>query len=385
MLDKISMRLCISDAQPDMENVMKDHDCSATLSLKIGNPDLEFEGFETSDPKLSGRQIAELFGAAPASEHLVFELDELSHPHEISLKEPAQIKTTGDSRFIVFKSTVSYRFSVDECIYEWGDKSISGPVLDALFVPEGSNDRVWISHRDRPDELVGNGKIDLSDDGLERFYLKEQEWLLNVQGVEVISNAPRIRVADALTKAGFDANGGWIAVLKVRGQPKKPINLQDEIDLTTPGIEKLRLTPKEIKNGDMVSSRRDFSILEGDKQFLQERGFAWETVVDSGRRWFILRDYAPPDGYVQDSVDVAVEIPTGYPTAQLDMFYCHPHLQRADGSRIPTTEARQTIQAKSYQRWSRHRGATNPWNPAFDSLVSQIILAEEAILREVSQ
>ena len=63
--------------------------------------------------------------------------------------------------------------------------------------------------------------------------------------------------------AGFDASAGWLAVLKVRGQPKRPVGLGDEIDLTAPGIEKLRLTPKEIRNGEVVVSRQDFSILEG--------------------------------------------------------------------------------------------------------------------------
>lgn len=363
---------------------MKDHGCSAVLTLEVGNSALEFETLETTDAKLTGRQIIELLGAAPASEHLVFQLDDKGHPNEISLKEVVPIKVDGSSRFLVFESTASYRFSVDECVYEWGNESIFGQVLEKLFVPEGSNKRVWMAHRDKPDELVGEGVVDLSDDGLERFYLKEQVWLLNVQGVEINSASPKILVSNALTMAGFDASAGWLAVLKVRGQPKRPVGLGDEIDLTAPGIEKLRLTPKEIRNGEVVVSRQDFSILEGDKQFLQERGFSWETVVDSGRRWFILRDYTLPEGYQQAKTDIAIEVPTGYPTAQLDMFYCHPHLQRADGRQIPTTEIRQQIQARSYQRWSRHRGASNPWDPLFDSLVTQLVLVEESILREVS-
>lgn len=363
---------------------MKDHGCSETLSLEIGNPELEFEVFETADAKLTGRQIIEMFGGSPVSEHLVFKLDAKGRPQEVSLKETVSIEDSVQSRFVVFNSTASYRFSLDECVYEWGDGDVSGAVLEELFVPEGSNKRVWMAHRDKPDEAVGDSVIDLTDDGLERFYLKEQVWLLNVQGVEVRSDSPKIQVSEAIEKAGFDASSGWLAVLKVRGEPKKPVTLCDQIDLTAPGIEKLRLTPKEIRNGEVATPRQDFNILAGDEQFLQERGFAWETVVDNGRRWFILRGYPLPEGYQQTKADIAIEIPTGYPAAQLDMFYCYPHLQRADGRPIPTTEARQQIQSKSYQRWSRHRGATNPWNPQFDSLVTQLVLAEESILREVS-
>ena len=364
---------------------MKNYVCDTALSLKIGNPLLEFGVFETEDPKLTGRQIVELYGVSPAEEHLVFKFDERGYPTEIALDSTVSIQEEGQSCFIVFASTASYRFSMDGHVYEWGDSEISGKVLDEIFVPEGSGERVWVAHRDKPDQLVGHKFIDLSDDGLERFYLQKPEWFLNVQGVKISSDTVTITVSEALVKAGFDPNAGWIAVLKVKGKPKQSVGIDEEIDLSAPGIEKLRLTPKEIRNGELLTQKRhEFPILEGDKSFLSERQLSWETVIENGRRWFILRGYRLPDGYHQNEVDIAIEVPTGYPAAQLDMFYCFPHLQRSDGRSIPTTEARQQIGPKIYQRWSRHRGSTNPWNPQFDSLVTQIVLAEESIHREVT-
>ncbi|TON96534.1 prokaryotic E2 family E, partial [Vibrio parahaemolyticus] len=71
----------------------------------------------------------------------------------------------------------------------------------------------------------------------------------------------------------------------------KPISVEDVIDLTTPGIEKLRMTPAEIINGEqMLCVKSDFSLLEKDTDYLNKLGFEWETLMDGGRRWLIIRN-----------------------------------------------------------------------------------------------
>lgn len=364
---------------------MKNETCSAQYSFEVGTSEMDFERFESDDPKLTGRQIIEIFGGSPVDEHLVFEMGKDGYPTEIALRKSVALQVSGESKFIVFNSSASYRFTFEGRLVEWGDTNITSKTLHTLFAANGCEEAVWMALKNEPDRMVLDGEIiDLSAEGLERFYLQAPEWQLNVQGVRVSFSKPKVSAHEALTKAGFDADAGWIAVLKVMGKPKQTVEIGDEIDLSAPGVEKLRLTPKEINNGELlVKLRQEFALLEGDQTFLEERSFAWETILENGRRWFVLRDYPLPDGYGQTMTDVAIEIPTGYPTAQLDMFYCFPHLQRSDGVAIPTTQLQQPIEGKSYQRWSRHRGTSNPWNPHFDSLVSQIILAEEAILREV--
>lgn len=365
---------------------MKDEKCDAQHSFEIGNSELAFERFDTDDPKLTGQQIIEKFGGLPVDEHLVFELDDSDGLTEIALGKSVALKRGAGSKFIVFKSTASYRITFEGRVVEWGCDSISGKTLHSLFGPIDGEAQIWMALRDEPDRLVPDDEcIDLAAEGLERFYFRLPEWKLNVQGVHVAFDKSKVTVREALVAAGIDPDSGWIVVLKVQGEPKRSIGLCDHIDLSVPGIEKLRLTPKEIKNGEIVTQQRqEFSILEGDMHFLSERNLSWDTLVDNGRRWFVLRSYRLPEGYNQLDVDIAIEVPTGYPTAQLDMFYCLPHLQRTDGQTIPTTEVRQQIEAKSFQRWSRHRGATNPWNPQYDSLVTQIVLAEESIQREVA-
>ena len=48
----------------------------------------------------------------------------------------------------------------------------------------------------------------------------------------------------------------------VHGQPKKEVTLDYVVDLRTPGIEKIRLTPRGIDNGEVqleIDHRRDSS------------------------------------------------------------------------------------------------------------------------------
>ena len=210
---------------------------------------------------------------------------------------------------------------------------------------------------------------------------REPPWKLNVQGVMIESRSPKIVVRDAIKLAGFDPDASWIIVLKITGEPKKQVDLNTVIDLTHKGIEKLRLTPRQINNGEAgAPGRADFALLDKDVVHLNRLGLRWEAVLDGVRRWLIIRELPLPSGYNQSFVDVAIEVPSSYPAAQLDMFYCFPHLQLAGGGSIPQTQCNETIQGLSYQRWSRHRD----WDSARDSVATHLALVEESLRREVN-
>ncbi len=81
-------------------------------------------------------------------------------------------------------------------------------------------------------------------------------WTLNVQGVVIESRRPEITVRDAIKQAGFNPDAPWIIVLKIADAVKKEVDLSFVIDLRVKGIEKLRLTPKQINNGEMAAGRR---------------------------------------------------------------------------------------------------------------------------------
>lgn len=127
--------------------------------------------------------------------------------------------------------------------------------------------------------------------------------------------------------------------------------------------------------------RRQFDLLPEDEQLLNDYGLPWETVVD-GSQWVLIHDFPTHEGYNHKTVMAAIRLETGYPNTALDMVYFHPALARTDGRPIGATQAVQQIAGVSYQRWSRHRTAQNPWRPTIDSLGTHIVLIEDWLQRE---
>jgi hypothetical protein len=127
--------------------------------------------------------------------------------------------------------------------------------------------------------------------------------------------------------------------------------------------------------------RRQFDLLPEDEQLLNDYGLPWETVVD-GSQWVLIHDFPTHEGYNHKTVIAAIRLETGYPNTALDMVYFHPALARTDGCPIAATQAVQQIAGFSYQRWSRHRTAQNPWRPTIDSLGTHIVLIEDWLQRE---
>ncbi len=127
--------------------------------------------------------------------------------------------------------------------------------------------------------------------------------------------------------------------------------------------------------------RRQFDLLPKDERFLNDYGLPWEAVVD-GSKWILIHKFPTGDGYDTTVATAAIRIETGYPKTKLDMVYFYPSLARKDGKAIGATEARQMIDGQSYQRWSRHRTALNPWDPNEDYLGTHIVLIEDWLERE---
>lgn len=81
-------------------------------------------------------------------------------------------------------------------------------------------------------------------------------------------------------------------------------------------------------------------------------------------------------------VSVALQIPSGYPTAQLDMAFFHPILKRMDGRVIPNADVMKTLDGKQWQRWSRHYTKQNPWKPGEYNVLTHLLLVEHWLQRE---
>ena len=127
--------------------------------------------------------------------------------------------------------------------------------------------------------------------------------------------------------------------------------------------------------------RRDFELLPRDEKFLEEYGLPWETISD-GSQWVLIHGFPTHDGYNHLRVTAAMRMETGYPNTELNMVYFFPALARKDGKAIGATQVTQVIDGKTYQRWSRHRTAQNPWRPGVDGVDTHVFLIEDWLARE---
>lgn len=129
-----------------------------------------------------------------------------------------------------------------------------------------------------------------------------------------------------------------------------------------------------------AANRRQFALPEEDVEALDRTGCEWETILSGGARWLIVHGWPVPDGLSVPVVSAAVRIVEGYPAAALDMIYISPPLHRLDGRAIPALSDI-LLDGKTYQQWSRHYTAANPWRVGTDSVVTHLKAAEEWLKR----
>jgi hypothetical protein len=128
--------------------------------------------------------------------------------------------------------------------------------------------------------------------------------------------------------------------------------------------------------------RRQFDLPSFDLQYLGSTGLDWETIREGSACWLLLHARPVPEGYDIERVTIGLQIPSGYPDAQIDMAYFHPPLARKDGKAIGATDAKQDLDGKAFQRWSRHRTGEAPWRPGEDDVSSHLVLVDDWLARE---
>ena len=350
--------------------------------VEVAGPDLEFKPVGVPDATPTGRQILAYCDRHPYTDYVVLQWLPGGDLEEVRPEEQVDMSDAAAPRLIVARSDRLFRFQLNDRTLDWPVAGIGEAELRKLGrVPA---DQSLVLRREDGDRPVPPGaSVDLGRAGVEVIYAQASKWRLNVQGVMVESAEPEITVRDAMLKAGFDIGTAWIIVLKTAVE-RRQVGLDHLIDLRLPGIEKLRLTPREINNGEAPARpERGFALLAADEAGLDERRVLWRTMFDGGRRWLLLDEVRLPPGFNVASVCVAIEVPGAYPAAELDMFYCHPRLMRLDGREIPQTQVDQAIAGRTFQRWSRHRGAMAPWRPGRDSVLTHLALIDAALTREV--
>jgi Prokaryotic E2 family E/Multiubiquitin len=169
---------------------------------------------------------------------------------------------------------------------------------------------------------------------------------------------------------------------KLHGGEAKKISLDENVDLTTPGIERFYTLPLGETEG--FSDRKDFQLPSEDVLFLEASGFAWETITEQGVQRVVINDFPLPSGYNQTSAQIFITISTGYPDTALDMMNFCPALTRLDGKGIRAL-TNVSFDGKLWQQWSRHRTTENPWRPGEDCLETHLALVKYSLEHELTK
>lgn len=211
---------------------------------------------------------------------------------------------------------------------------------------------------------------------------KGKKYRYKVDGVPFISDAETVTGKEILSKAGKLPPENFILRQKLKGN-WITIPLDKVVDFTEPGVEKFKTLPNDQTEGEDNAKflRRDFALLEEDEEFLISLGLPWEAVKIGNVNWVFIHKYVIATGYNESSVTLGFRMIAGYPTAQLDMVYFHPRLARVDGQPIGAI-SNLSLDGKTFQQWSRHRTATNPWRPGIDNLSTHYPLVEAWLLKE---
>jgi hypothetical protein len=290
-------------------------------------------------------------------------------------------------KFIVSEGDRSYFFTVDDARLEWPTRHISAAIIRKLSNVSDDRDLIWVPQNGESVTLEPADMIDLGKAGVERFVSGSHKWKLRVQGVHLTYTVPHVKIADAMKDAGFDPSKAWNIFLLVAGEGKKQVDVNYVVDLRTPGIEKIRLMPRNVDNGDgqQAKLRRCFQLLAVDERYLDGTGLRWETILEGERRWLVIQGYGLLPGYAPEVCNLALDIPKDYPTAQIDMFYFAPAVARSDGVIVPSVQVTASVEGITYQGWSRHRNQSNPWDPYTDNVVTHMALVEYSLAREFGE
>ena len=354
--------------------------------IEVADTSLSFRHLVIPESAPTGAQLAAAAGFMPPAGH-VSVMHMLLHGELENIRLDEHVDLEGSTRkFVVVQEEPGFEFTIDSVRFDWPFRLISGGQLRKLAQVPAERE-IYLALPDGVERVIERHElVDLSAPHCAAFKTREHTWKLNVQGVLLVLHEPTIVVRQAIKDAGFDPSKNWIIILRVHEQPKREVGLDYVIDLRTPGIDKLRLTPREVNNGEAVARpRREFALLEVDERFLDASGLWWETLIDEKRRWLLLHDYPVPLGFTAARTLLALEVPLTYPNAQIDMFYTRPPLALKTGRAIDRTQVSALIQKLPFNGWSRHRGQLSPWNPESDNVATHLALVESAMMKEVGE
>jgi len=117
---------------------------------------------------------------------------------------------------------------------------------------------------------------------------------------------------------------------------------------------------------------------ESERTYLIEKGLTFQEITEGGQHGVVLKQFHLPAGkYDQESADILILLPAGFPDAPPDMFYLFPWAKLKEANRYPrAADAAHQFGGISWQRWSRH---SSEWRAGRDGLATFIKRIQHAI------
>lgn len=182
---------------------------------------------------------------------------------------------------------------------------------------------------------------------------------------------PRALISGFILRKLAELPANYSLWLEVLGGHDRKILDADIVRLDEPGVERF------VTLIDQTTEGRD-ALPSADRAYLESHAYAFEVVVDGSQVGVVLKDFPlPPGKFVQDTADVLILLPGGYPDCAPDMFYLSPKLViKATGQQPRKADVDHAFGGRTWQRWSRH----NPqWRSGMDGLQTMIARVRAAI------
>jgi hypothetical protein len=118
-----------------------------------------------------------------------------------------------------------------------------------------------------------------------------------------------------------------------------------------------------------------------DAAFLAEHDISYRCSAGTEGVDLVIENLLMPPGYSHSMVSLLVTLPAGFNDVGPDMFWMSPAVSRLGGGEPPGTGSLRQFEGGTWQRWSRHIGAS--WRPGIDNLATYLAYIRRCISLEV--
>jgi hypothetical protein len=188
---------------------------------------------------------------------------------------------------------------------------------------------------------------------------------------------------EELLHAAGKTSAGFKLYQIFRGRQPEPVAPHEHVDLRAHGIERFTTVPRDPGEGGAAAVPSPaFKLAETDVESLDAMKVEWSATKEmAGTLLLMIKHWRIPPGYNVSEATLVLVIPQGYPDTQIDMAYFAPALTRADGKGINNIST-VNWSIGTFQQWSRHRTANNPWRPGVDDVATHLSLVDDWLRRE---